>query len=335
MKFSKGLAKKKGIKRDTRRPNPTDTAGLFFEEVQGYGEDISIIMAPVESFKGFKSFDQTQLYSVPHSHCDGISALKLLHEDNNKKIISYPKIKQRKLFRLELAFLYDYLLVSCKFFTRFPYRKFFWKNKSYDEGKLQSFSFSKDETRKILEKCKEQKISLNSKILYSVTQSCDPLLNKANWLIPLWAPSIKTTIEEASIYNHANFFELYPKQSDNLQQFDNYYQKILNSSSPFYWKMSFMWLNSFLKYPFKLLVWLANNGLKRSGAISNLGNFEGDLEGDIVFCPPVLSFCPVSFGILTYNGKLTISSQSKKSHGPGDKVLKEVLKKLKSDLLAT
>ncbi len=324
-----------GPQLSVRRPNPNDIVGLFFEEIENYGEDTGIVMSKEEKFFGLKEFSSTNVNRIPHAYCDGINSLKVLHLDLEKKILSYPNVGKFVNFEFSLNFCFDLL----KQFVRhsFNFKKYEWKKEytqNNEEAFVLTYSLTLEQTEYIKNKAKKMSASFNFLVVEAITKASHPFIEDQNWLIPVTKKSKEFSIENSPICNSVSGFEYIPNFNKSFADNQKSYLKELNSSAPYYWDLNFAVLKMMLKYPFKLLCYYGYRSTKRSGTISNLGSFKGEIEGSILFIPPTLVSCPVSIGVLTYNDELVISMQTKIKYGPNIETSKLILKNAFDSLLS-
>ncbi len=311
------------------RPHPNDQAGLYFEELLNYGEDINIYLGPVPFNSAPTIYKSDRLLYVPHRHCDGISAVKLIHQWKGLQISAFPEVNRQEKLRKDLKGLLSIAKLLAKLLISFPYRGFGWRHTNQNRSEVVVLNFSKEESAIFFERMSETKCSVNSFLIWAITQASADSVKKFRWLIPVWLPKARTSIAQATIRNHSSLIELDLTSESSLQEVHQKIQSGLELNGPWFWAKSFDLLNVFLKYPFKILVWLSLVGLKRTGTISNLGRFEGNFEGPVMFVPPALKNAPVAFGILTYNGQLTVSVQTKPGCGPDSAELENILSQIK------
>jgi len=330
----KNIAASQGKELSVRRPDAQDTKGLFFEQAESFDEDTSIIMSHQSKFYGIKSFEYTMIETIPHAHCDGISALKLHHRDNGKDIHHGPNFKGVPLrFQYNFQYILEAIKEAISLHMRLPFRGFGFKEKDQHQGKVYALSFTPADTNAIISKAKDKGLSVNFLITNAIDLLVAKDVKKTNWAIPMWAPEKKSSIQDSKIYNNATFFEYIPKRHlDENERFQLYKNK-KNGPNPLVWDFTFRVLASGLKYPFKALVWFALNAMRRTGAISNLGSYKGNFEGSLIFAPPVLKSNPLSIGILTYNDELVITAHARKDFGPTGEKIQGYLNSLKENLL--
>lgn len=78
----------------------------------------------------------------------------------------------------------------------------------------------------------------------------------------------------------------------------------------------------------------ALEGTKRTGIISNLGNFTGNFDGSIICVAPISMGNPIAFTIVTYNGELVISVHSRDGAGPSTELIEKVCHKIYQDFIS-
>lgn len=315
------------------RPHPNDQAGLYFEEIMNYGEDVNIPLGQISFSQEPQILNPADLTNIPHRYCDGISALKVLHSREQKKITLYPQVEKHEHFLWTFAGVKGVFASLLKLILTFPYRGYGWKDLSQNKKELVTITLSKEETTAALQKAKALGVSFNSQLVWAVQNATTQLHEKSRWILPVWFPKKKCTIADAPIRNHSSIIELDLLPAESPKTIDDKINKEFEENGIWFWAKSFDLLNILLKYPFKIFVFISLKGLRRTGTISNLGRMEGELKAPLIIAPPALTNTPVSFAALTYNGMLSITVQSKPNHGPSSQILVAVLRKVKVNLL--
>lgn len=317
-----------GRAESVRRPQPSDQMGLYFEELLKYNEDIRIFLNSQPLSPGLHVLKKEDFRFFEHRYCDGISAVKLYHQELHHPSPQFSDLRKSKLQWNSLFSILGRLIRS------FPYRGYQWKNSDSLGDAISTLVFSQASTEELVKKLKVSQISMNEFLVSTILQSTKDDILVSKWLIPSWYPKSHDHPEAAPISNHASFFEIDFSQNMSEQEFSKQYRHRLKSIETWFWAKSFSALNLGMKIFFKPLVFLSHRGLKRSGTISNLGSIRGMLSAPLLFVPPALMNAPVAFGIVTYNDQLTISVHSCKRLGPGTNQQINWLKKIQECCLS-
>jgi hypothetical protein len=310
-----------------------DKTGNFFSVLNKLGEQTEIVISHEDKFHGIKSFEVGKFNTIPHIHCDGISTIKILHQECQKEITSYPKFRGEGLNYDSKVDLFLGCMQECYLTNlRLPFRGHGFESNATDYKKIFSLSFTKKETSNILKLAKDKKTSVNFIISDAIDSIVKKDVKRSSWVIPLWTPPNKTTIKECKIFNNASFVDYTPRTEDNEEQRINLYKKQLAGFNAHYWNTSFQLLTSIKIIPIKLFALFSLHAFKRTGSISNLGAFEGEFTGTLIFAPPAITSAPLAIGVLTYNKELVLTFHSCPNQGPTESMINGYLKDIKTKL---
>lgn len=315
-----------------------DSLGKIFrvEKRLGHGDEFEII--------SHFSTGKVQISSFHHEDCDGLGALLIESAQWAGATFSAPLFRvpgdahPRSLIRGITGFLDDFL----------P-SKTLWKNldlaAEYTPKNLAWRILDEDSTGALLKCARTKKVSLNSLLLSAVNSAVAHEFLRdeqifCRWLIPV---NMRMTPEEVlSTTNHTSSVGMKIRRSDSPETIERIFRISLNK-----WRVLFAnkLANLVSLLTEEQLFQLAKKRGESNfwmGSFSNLGHwsFPEALENErwplaISIAPPAGTPCfPVGVGVVTWQGRLSISLRLHSALTSGDKVITESVLNSMCDILS-
>ena len=258
---------------------------------------------------------EVQWFDVSHCECDGIGGFARILRKRGAKIPKLPETKHPchgiflPLWRLLRNRDNNGSAMRSDWLPATP-------TKTNAVENIAWHLFTKDETQAILERCREQQVTLNSHLLHCLDQSIRPEIRsperKIPWVVPV---NLRGDIRYADdTQNHVSCVEVHIKSNDTTQTI---HHQILQRLERGEHRANFLLLTlgGILSHQAKVN-FLTKDRAKPAGNIgsfSNLGVWNIDEtiadEDGWIFCPPVVTGQRLGAGCVTFNGRLSIATQ--------------------------
>ncbi len=259
---------------------------------------------------------EVQWIDVSHCECDGIGGFVRLLRKHGAEIPKLPETKHPcrgiilPLWRLlrnrdkseTSALRRDWLPATA--------------SENHTAESIAWHLFTKDETQAILERCREQQVTVNSHLLHCLDQSTRPEIRspekKITWVVPV---NLRGNIRYADdTQNHVSCVEVKIASTDTTQTI---HRQILQRLERGEHRANFLLLTlgGILSHQAKVN-FLTKDRAKPAGNIgsfSNLGVWNLDEKSNNadgwIFCPPIVTGQRLGAGCVTFNGRLGIATQ--------------------------
>jgi len=259
---------------------------------------------------------EVQWFDVSHCECDGIGGFARLLREHGAKIPTLPETKHPCLG----IFLPLWRLLRNHGKSNTSAMRSDWLPPTpTDTNTVENIAwhlFTKDETQAILDRCREQQVTVNSYLLHCLDQSIRPEISspekKITWMVPV---NLRGDIRYADdTQNHVSCVEVKIAVDDKAQTI---HRQILQRLERGEHRANFLLLTlgGILSHQAKVN-FLTKDRAKTAGNIgsfSNLGawNFDENTteEDGWIFCPPVVTGQRLGAGCVTFNGRLGIATQ--------------------------
>jgi hypothetical protein len=177
--------------------------------------------------------------------------------------------------------------------------------------------FSEQETRRLLDACRSQQVTVNSLLLRQLDASVRPELglNEARlpWMVPINLRGLEKSADDTA--NHVSCVDVLIAPDDSVNEV---HQQILTRLAEGEHRANFllMELGKFLSHERKVR-YLAHNRAKPAGNIgvfSNLGSWDPQKQIDSddawLFCPPLATDQRLAAGCVTFQNRLGLMLQA-------------------------
>lgn len=241
------------------RPHPNDSLGIFFEECQAQGDDVSI------NIKTWPTQDRETTYS--HSNIDPLSALKDWHDRNGfdfkvgekTKVPDEPFVVQTMHF-ITAAWTFLYL------FFRGP------KLSALSEGeaKVQVLNLSKAETESAKKRAEGLGLSLPEFLLWNwISLSTS---SSRFWQIEVVGLNKKIWLEKGrKKFNQSTLSVIDVGSTPSVELFHRKFSESSQLGTLTFWSLLIRIWDLALKFPFKFGVWLIRKRVRYDGYFCDLG----------------------------------------------------------------
>lgn len=252
---------------------------------------------------------------VSHCECDGIGGFARVLRKSGVRLNSLPNTRNsnREIFG-PLWRLWRRNKSEC------ADRRDWTPNGPSGENLVAWHLFSEDETKALREKCRSEKISVNSFLLKLLDQAIRPDIRKPEATIPWMIPvNLRGDINHADdTENHVSYIEARISANDSPTEIQNQIHSRLKRGEhrAFYLLLA---LGRFLSHRAKVNL-ITRDRTKPAGnigAFSNLGVWDPDKTIETsdfwLFCPPVVKGQLLGAGCVTFQGRLGLTIQSHSS----------------------
>ena len=177
--------------------------------------------------------------------------------------------------------------------------------------------FTEEETKAIQQKCREEKVSVNSFLLKHLDQAIRPDIQKPQaailWMIPV---NLRGDINhDDDTANHVSYIEPWIAADDSPRDIQRQirHRLLRGEHRAVYFLLG---LGRFLshKTKVKLIIKGRNNPTGNIGAFSNLGVWDSEKAIDTnnawFFCPPVVTGQLLGAGCVTFQNRLSLTIQA-------------------------
>lgn len=292
----------------------TNISSDWFRASEAAGDTMTIVYGRIPKGSG-----QIEWFHLSHCECDGIGGFTRLLRERGIKDLTPPKTKHpfRKLFAPLWNRVIDSIsLPPCA-------NRSDWKHNvasASEDHPVGWHLFTKEETQRIIDHCRELQVTVNSFLLKQLDQSIRQEIlrpkEKISWMIPV---NLRGDIEYPDdTANHVSCIEPKIAADDTPQSIQT---QILHRLKRGEHRANFLLLSlgGIFSHATKVRL-LQKDRTKPAGnigAFSNLGVWEIDpaLTADEgwVFCPPRVTGQLLGAGCVTFNGRLGLATQGKAS----------------------
>ena len=258
---------------------------------------------------------EVQWFNISHCECDGIGGFARLLRAHGAEIPSLPETKHAcrgifiPLWRLLRNRDNNDSAMRSDWLPTIPSENNIVENIAWH-------LFTENETQAILNRCREQKVTMNSYLLHCLDQSTRSEISrpekKITWVVPV---NLRGAIRYADdTQNHVSCVEVQIASNDTTQII---HRQIIQRLERGEHRANFLLLTlgGILSHQAKVN-FLTKDRSKPAGNIgsfSNLGVWNLDKkttdEDSWIFCPPVVTGQRLGAGCVTFNGRLSIATQ--------------------------
>ena len=272
----------------SKRPTPQETIGLYFEQIEQFGED-ALINWDVNGIN----------HTFHHSGDDGTSSFNELLKLEDINCQSYPTYTTRP----KLNFIQKVFSII-RLYSRIPHLCGTLKKVKPKNSPKQFFSlyFSHNETKKILEKTRG--VGVNAYFIHELSTILSPQISRKK---QMWMAPVNTNLPGESVANEvSNVDIIFNPQKKSKSEIKKMIQREIDSGMIFSGKFLFRTLNILGRAFFTTQAWLSQYLLKRTGCFSNLGRFKLDRDISMSFCPPPQRGSCFACGLITINDRFCL-----------------------------
>lgn len=296
-----------------KRPHPNETIGLYFEQVEQFGEDVMI------------NWDVNgERFHYHHSGDDGTSSFHNILKIKKIDCIETPSFSSRP----SLSFFKKFKSII-RLYIRIPHTcSVLRKTKSkYSPRQNTSIYFTQEETEKIIQKAKGA--GVNAYFIFQLSKIIKPVLNgsKQMWMVPVNTNNPGEIIENEV----SNVDIIFDQRKVDALKIKNLVKNEINEGMIYAGKFLFATLNPFGRTFFSFQVWLSQFLIRRTACFSNLGKFQLSEDINISFAPPPQRGCCFSAGLVTINNRFCLRLGL---HRQVEMDLEKISKELKTNLLS-
>ncbi len=269
---------------------------------------------------------EVQWFNVSHCECDGIGGFARLLRERGAKIPKLPETKHP----CRGIFLPLWKLLRNRDNSNTSAMRSDWLPATPTETNIPEniawHLFTKDQTQAIVERCREQQVTVNSYLLHCLDQSIRPEIRspekKIPWVVPV---NLRGDIRYADdTQNHVSCVEVRIGANDTTQTI---HRQILQRLERGEHRANFLLLTigGILNHraKVKFLTKDRTEPAGNIGSFSNLGvwNFDEKTtdEDGWIFCPPVVTGQRLGAGCVTFQGRLGIATQG---NSPTERMLR-------------
>jgi hypothetical protein len=254
------------------------------------------------------STNEVDWMSFSHSEMDGVGAMIDYYEKKKIKLTKFPDLKEKKAPTLleRLYIFYRLIFKTKKLKTK-------WKESNDilnapDPLKISFHVFTVEETLRILNKCRSEKVSSTSFVLNSVSHSLLTRLatnGEGTWTVPV---NLRPVLQSSNIKaNHSSGLLIDYKLFHQPQ--DTHQELALKLKQKQHWGI--WWIHQIGKYlGFQAMRYISNQNAKKSflmGSFSNLGSWDLPPNHLWVGSPPGSKNFPISVMLMVANQRMSLS----------------------------
>ena len=271
-----------------KRPKPQDTIGLYFEQIEQFGEDALI---------NWDVNGDNHLFH--HSGDDGTSSFNEVLKSKGMECVSYPTYTTRPKLNT-----FQKIFSIIRLYSRTPHLcGTLPKSKpSNSPGQFFSIYFTREETKKVLTNAKG--IGVNSYFIHEFSKILAPKISRKK---QMWMAPVNTNLPGESIANEVSNVDIvFNPKKNSKSDLKKMIQKEIDVGMIYSGKFLFSTLNILGRSFFTVQAWLSQYLLRRTGCFSNLGQFKVSEDINMSFCPPPQRGSCFSSGLITINKRFCL-----------------------------
>jgi hypothetical protein len=282
-----------------------DHMSAWMSALKAVGVDTGILIGRLDQ-------DQPEpfWYSLPHSDFDGIGAFVTLLREHGHRDLETPASTHTKIPSIA-----DLLRAAGRF-TALAMRSgsstLAAPTTTAEPRRVAWSVFGREQTTDLRTRAKQQHVSLNSLLLYTLDRACEPLLARhsrfSRWMIPINMRGLTHGPRDTA--NHVTYVRIHVSPHTSLQSIHDQFRSHVEGSEH-WWLWHCYRYGSFVGPA--IMRFLARVDLRFGnpliGTFSNLGNWNLSGQSRWLFCPPVAKASPLGAGCVTYDGQLGIALQ--------------------------
>lgn len=295
---------------------PESPAAAWFKASEDLGDDIGIRFGCVSM-----ESDQVEWFSVSHYECDGVGAFARLLRQSGAELPELPRSKNPHEGILgPLWWLFGGRPKPSECATRLDWACM--GDPPHGAPNPTAWHmFTKEETQRIVDACRRQKVTVNSLLLKHLDAAVRPELDITKaipWMIPV---NLRGDVNYADdTENHVSCIDVPVFPDDTASQL---HQRIHLHLSQGEHRANHLLMRAGRLLGHRLKVWYLRQDRARPagsiGAFSNLGAWDAAEKipstDRWLFCPPVVLGQRLSAGCLTFQNRLSLMIQTH-PHGP-------------------
>ncbi len=286
-----------------KKADNVDWMGLWYKIIKERGENDR------PSF-GCLNLETNEIdwMSFSHSEMDGVGAMMNYYEGKNYKLTKFPDLKEKSYpsFFEALGILYRLIFKTKKIKTHWL------ENNNIlnppDPLKISFHIYSQEDTQKILNYCKANKVSQTAFVMNHITHFLLPQLSsnaEGTWTLPVNLRPILKTFNIKG--NHSSGLLINIKKSDSPQKTHQEIASQLKKKQ--HWGI--WWVHQVGRIVgFRGMKFISEKNAKKSfmiGSFSNLGSWDLPPNHIWVGSPPGSKNFPISIMLMLANSRLSLS----------------------------
>jgi len=277
-----------------------EPAAVKYQLLKERGENIEMVFMKIKD-----KCDAPQIFIRSHIQSDGIDAvIDLMKKDGlEKPKIPVLKSETKPIWPKRLLLMKEHMKRQRP--VDYSWKKINRDLKGYPLGHSY-ISFSSEQTSAIKEKCRQKKCNLNSLILWATDKvASERFLEKKQkrvWMVPINIRENETdrgnNVTALSVMIHENDQpqDIYKQVKGMLVKGIHWGGRIVANLPKYIGISTLRFLTKNAKSPY-------------FGIVSNLGEWNGIHGEKYLVIAPATTFCPITMGVLTWNGSLGLCCQ--------------------------